>query len=280
MSATTHVINPLTGRQIKIGGAMYKKLLREGVLVNQEPAVATEEVEVAQATKLKKKKKKVKFDEKHEARQRKKMAVLKRRASLREQKKLQKALEKEKKKKQKMLRKQEEKLKRQREAFEAKQRIARETDFRRQMTLAAKERERQMKHELNKQAKKKASGVFSKMLLEHLEELIESENLEGTIETLLDDNFNLSEPQVAQITNVLVEKTEEVALRVPEGLKSELQGEEGATEEVDELTPSEEDSESEEEDSSETEGEEEEEEEEEEEVEEVEEEHEEEDNFL
>jgi hypothetical protein len=39
MSETTHVINPLTGRQLKIGGAMYKKLLRDGVLVNQEPAV-------------------------------------------------------------------------------------------------------------------------------------------------------------------------------------------------------------------------------------------------
>ena len=36
MSETTHVINPLTGRQIKVGGAMYKKLLRDGVLVLEE----------------------------------------------------------------------------------------------------------------------------------------------------------------------------------------------------------------------------------------------------
>ena len=251
MSATTHVINPLTGRQIKVGGAMYKKLVREGVIVNQPYELVqsgasggAEEKEVAQATK---KKDSASHAQRASARERKKQEVLRKRQILREKKKLQKELQREKKKKEKMLRKQEEKLKRQREAFEQKQRIARESDFRRQMKLQAKENEKRLRQELNKQAKKKASGVFSKLLLEHLEELIESENLEGTIESLLESKFDLSEPEVATMKNVLVEKTEELALRAPEGLKEEIhpfgersKGGEGVEEEVDELTPSDE----------------------------------------
>ena len=121
-----------------------------------------------------------------------------------------------------MLKKQEKELKRQREAFERKQQVARENDFRTKLKLEAKERERQLKRELNSKAKKKASGVFSKMLLEHLEDLIDSENLEGTIESLLENNFDLTEPEVAQMTNVLVEKTEELKTEVhPFGERSE-----------------------------------------------------------
>lgn len=150
-----------------------------------------------------------------------------------------------------MLKKQEKELKRQREAFERKQQIARENDFRTKLKLEAKERERQLKKELNSKAKKKASGVFSKMLLEHLEDLIDSENLEGTIESLLENNFDLTEPEVAQMTNVLVEKTEELALRAPEGLKTEVQVPEAPVEAVDDISPLDEEDDSEDEDESE-----------------------------
>lgn len=243
MSEITHVINPLTGRQIKVGGAMYKKLMKDGVLVNQpyEPEPEVKKVKTSptgvRSTKKKKKVDSAEHARRASAREKKKREVLRKREILREKKKLQKALEKEKKKKQKMLRKQEEKLKRQREAFEAKQRIARETDFRRQMKLQAKENEKRLRQELNKQAKKKASGVFSKILLENLEELIESEDLECTINELLESSFDLSEPQVAEMTNVLVQKTEELKTEI-HPFRERSEGGEGAVEEVADMTPS------------------------------------------
>ena len=99
MSATTHVINPLTGRQIKVGGAMYRKLVREGVIVNQpyelvvrESSGAEEKEPVVEVKKTKKKKVDSARDA-QAARLRKKQEVLRKREILREKKKLQKALQ-------------------------------------------------------------------------------------------------------------------------------------------------------------------------------------------